>query len=161
MLDKLKDPLIELLFLAIASALILHLCSGAKSFGGLKMLCSLFMLLAVCNTISPLLTAISDLTFDNKNDAENIENDIYDKALISRSADYISQYTKELICSRFGISDEDISVGVTLIEDSDGNVAIRHVTVNLMSTVDCSAGEISELVNATLYCECTVLTNNT
>lgn len=158
MLDYLIAPLIELFVISVASSLVLYICNNSPFLKTIKFLCALFMFTVVFNILSPIFGAISSLGFKSESSLPDYDATEYENEVIEQSANYISKYTKELICSKFNIDKTDIVVTVTLKKNAENEINIENTTVELLTEYDVRYTEIVALVNNTLLCECTLLT---
>ncbi len=154
--DILKEPILNLLSISIITAVLLYICKNTSQAKPLRLLCSLFALLAIFNMISPLIITVTDIAFDT-DDSPGLPTESNDEILIEESAKYISIYTKDLIISRFNIEESAISVFVTLICNDEGEISIKNTTLEINSDIDVDSNQVADLVSNTLFCECIIL----
>ena len=152
-----SDYIISLLCVAIFTGIITALIGAGPFYSSLKALCGLTVLLTVTTMLSPVLSSITDIVSKIPEIDELPESNVTDETVVHETAKYISIYTKDFICTRFGADKNILSVSTTLSTDENGNISIKSVTVNFTAKTDLNLQEISSVISETLMCECIVL----
>ena len=152
-----SDYIISLLCVAIFTGIITALIGAGPFYSSLKALCGLTVLLTVTTMLSPVLSSITDIVSKIPEIDELPESNVTDETVVHETAKYISIYTKDFICTRFGADKNSLSGSTTLSTDENGNISIKSVTVNFTAKTDLNLQEISSVISETLMCECIVL----
>lgn len=152
----------EIISLSAISALICAIIGNCAFASSVKVVCSITILSSVFSLISPIIIVLSEFNVDDTDDNSLSQiGGVYDDTLISDTGGYICRYTKEMLVSKYGLSDETFTVSATLNVDNTENVYIECITVKFTVAPDISAEIISDFVAETLMCECIVLLANT
>lgn len=152
----------EIISLSAISALVCAIVGNCAFTSSVRVVCSITILSSVFSLVSPVLIMLSEFNVNENNDDSPPQiNDIYHDTVISDTGGYICRYTKEMLVSRYEISEDTFTVSVTLNVDNPENVYVECLTVNFIVSPDISAQIISEFVAEKLMCRCIVLLPDT
>ncbi len=150
-----------LISLGIASAVVLMLFDSSRFRDRIKLLCGIMMLALIIQLLSPLTEEINKLVnifpSEDKEDATPSD-DMYESEenVIKESARQMASYIKMLLCGRYEISEDEINVSV-LLEENDGSIDVKSITVSITENHMQKATSVSEYVSSLMGCKCTVI----
>ena len=149
----------SLVYISLACTLIFILVSKTKFQNSVKYICGITVLLSLVNVLSPLMRSLgtlADIDFSiDKSDED--KNNTSEEIIINQSASYICQYVKTLLCQRFSVLPENVSVAVTLDSTDTENIIIKNITLSLKNTDESLYPQISQFVSDTVMCECLII----
>ena len=154
------EAVYSLITVSAVCALISLVTTTDACFGAVRFICSLLVFVTLLTSLSPILSAIGELTLGIDNSKTDISSPETDDAIIEESGRYICSYTKDMICERFGIAEDAISVSVSLDTADIESVRIKLISVTAYTELPVPYEMITKLVNEQLMCECIVLKND-
>ena len=137
--------------------------SGDRLRGQIKLVTALCVL---CIAIAPLAGILKDIggaNFDflsKYTDRESLEmqyNDILKESLGRYTAQDVAKRSEELVCEKFGLDEEDLSIRAS-VSELDGKLSVDSATVMLYSgAIMTDPREIAEYLESLLECECEIV----
>lgn len=147
-----------LVYISLACTFITILLSKTKFISSIRYLCGLLVLISLVTVLSPFFKAMGeliDIDFSANDDSDN--SGTSDELIINQSASYICEYVKTLLCQKYSISSENVSVSVTLDSSNTDNIIIKNITVYFKNTDESIYPEIAKYISDTVGCECIVI----
>lgn len=143
----------------IACSLITILFHKTTIFRAVRFVCSVIILAYMLHAFLPLYSVVGDLINVNISDEITSENGEpkTENNYISSASVGICQSVKYIICGRYEIPENDLSVSITINTDNPENIIIKSVTVSLNSKHKNLADNVSEYIGDLLGCGCIVL----
>lgn len=159
MFNEITELLKYVITVCLACSLITLLVSKTRFHSTVRYVAGIIVLFSVVSALSPLISAVGKLiTIDFDSPGNNTEiPDDGSGDIIDNSAVYICRYTKTLISQRFGISEENITVSVSLDAADKNSIQLKNITVALPGNISEIYKSVADYVSVTLGCDCTVI----
>ena len=152
------EAIFTLLLLTLLTTVVCELFAKDSFRASIQTVCSLSVLLALITTLSPLFSLITELSAPNdNNNGITDSNSAFDELFVSETTEKIEQYSKELICSRFNVKNNDVTVSVTVDASDRSSITLKEVTVEFLTFPGYPSEVISNMLSDELMCRITVL----
>ncbi len=147
-----------IIIIAFLSSILMLLLENSRFKDRLRLISGVMILLLAMQILSPIFSCLRDLAdlFPNEEQQPEEGDSSYDESVLKESARQMAVYIKQLISSRFSISDEDLNVAVSL-EEHDEKVNVKNITVSLSKNYWNIRSDIAKYVSDMMGCQCTVM----
>ncbi len=147
-----------IILVSVISSILLILIDGTKLKDKVKFLSGVIILSLIIQILSPLMTELEKLIniFPSDGDVFIPTESESEENILKESARQMAVYIKDLICGKFELPDNDINVSVSL-ENENGAVNIKGITVSITETHLSLSYEISNYVSSLMGTVCTVI----
>ena len=159
-MSALSHQILSVISVAAITSLIFAALGDSRFKEALKSICALAVLSALISSFAPVIEVITTLTSKNEQLEISPDHNVDNSVLINDIGKNLCLYTEDMLYTRFGISRDDCTVGVTINEDDGGNISLKTVTVEFLSVPPVSPALISDYITETLMCECIIILNS-
>ena len=150
-----------LITVSIACAVLTMLFYKTNLYQSVRYICSIAVIFYMVQAFLPLYSAIGELiTIDNtyENNTQQEENTA-ENDFINNVSVGICKQIKDVLCNRYALNRDDVTISVTVNNDDPENIIIKSVTVALIEDKNNISAELSRYIGDLLGCGCTVLVN--
>ncbi len=149
----------SIILVSIVSSLLLIFLDGNKLKDKVKFLSGVLIISLIIQMLSPLMNELQKLVNIFPSDGDYIDqpsDDISQETVLKECARQMSVYIKDMICGKFELTEDEIHVSVSL-ENKNGTVNVKGITVSITKTHLQLGHEISSYVSSLMGTVCTVI----